>query len=108
MLGPRVGSMPMCGCPPDRPSRLVWATRSSESGQGADSLSPVRWRDGFLARSSELAGVARPDEPLTASRDVRGRRRERAGRFLALELRYHGPVWGQAGNVHVERCAAEP
>jgi len=50
----------------------------------------------------------RLDGPLTATGDVRGRREERTGTFLVLELRYVGQEWEPSGTVHVELCEAEP
>lgn len=59
-------------------------------------------------QNTQPACVVRLDEPLTATGDVKGRREQRTGGFLVLELRYAGQVWEQSGTVHVELCETEP
>lgn len=54
------------------------------------------------------ACVVELDEAITATGDVRGKREERTGRFLVLELRYVGQEWEDEGTVHVELCHTEP
>ena len=65
----------------------------------------VKW---IAGQNDRRACVVELDEAITATGDVRGRREERTGRFLVLELRYVGQVWGTEGTVHVELCSAEP
>lgn len=59
-------------------------------------------------QNTQPACVVRLDEPLTATGDVRGRREERTGVFLVLEVRYVGQEWDPSGTVHVELCETEP
>ena len=59
-------------------------------------------------QNSQPACVVRLDEPLTAIGDVRGRREERTGLFLVLEVRSVGQEWDPSGTVHIELCEAEP
>lgn len=65
----------------------------------------LKWIPG---QNEERACVVLLDEPLTATGDVRGKREERTGRHLVLELRYTGQVWEAEGTVHVELCDSEP
>ena len=65
----------------------------------------AKWMPG---QNGKQACVVRLDEPLTATGDVRGRREQRTGTFLVLELRYVGQDWDPSGTVHVELCEAEP
>ena len=62
----------------------------------------------IVGQNDRRACVVELDEAITATGDVRGRREERTGRFLVLELRYVGQVWEDEGTVHVELCVAEP
>lgn len=59
-------------------------------------------------QNSEPACVVRLDAPLTASGLVHGKREQRTGTFLVLELRYDGQEWDPSGTVHVELCETEP
>ncbi len=59
-------------------------------------------------QNAEPACVVRLDRPLTATGLVHGRRENRTGQFLVLELRHTGQAWEQAGTVHVELCEHEP
>lgn len=59
-------------------------------------------------QNTQAACVVRLDSPLTASGMVHGRREQRAGAFLVLELRYVGQQWEPSGTVHVELCETEP
>ena len=52
--------------------------------------------------------MVRLDAPLTATGLVHGRREQRTGEFLVLELRYAGQEWEQSGTVHVEVWQHEP
>jgi len=65
----------------------------------------LKWIPG---QNTQPACVVRLDEPLTATGDVRGRRQERTGMFLVLEVRYVGQEWERSGTVHVELCETEP
>ena len=65
----------------------------------------LKWIPG---QNTQPACVVRLDEPLTAKGDVRGRREERTGQFLVLEVRYVGQEWDASGTVHVELCESEP
>lgn len=59
-------------------------------------------------QNAQPACVVPLDEPLTAAGDVHGRREERTGGFLVLEVRHVGQEWEASGTVHVELCEAEP
>ncbi|WP_036490920.1 MULTISPECIES: hypothetical protein [Nocardioides] len=59
-------------------------------------------------QDTQPACVVRLNEPLTATGDVRGKREQRTGVFVVLELRYIGQKWESSGNVHVELCDTEP
>ena len=59
-------------------------------------------------QNTQPACVVRLDEPLAATGEVKGKREQRTGGFLVLELRYVGQVWEQSGTVHVELCETEP
>lgn len=65
----------------------------------------LKWIPG---QNQEPACVVDLDEPMTATGDVRGKREERRGRYLVLELRYTGQLWESEGTVHVELCELEP
>ena len=65
----------------------------------------LKWIPG---QNEERACVVELAEALTATGLVRGRRQERTGRYLVLQLRYAGQVWGNEGTVHVELCPEEP
>jgi hypothetical protein len=65
----------------------------------------TKWISG---QNTQPACVVRLDAPLTATGDVRGRREQRTGEFLVLELRYSGQEWESSGTVHVELCEDEP
>lgn len=62
----------------------------------------------IAGQNTQPACVVRLAEPMTAVGDVRGRREERTGTFLVLELRYAGQDWESSGTVHVELCETEP
>jgi hypothetical protein len=59
-------------------------------------------------QNRDAAWVVELHEPITAVGDVRGKRQEKTGRYLVLELRYVGQVWENEGTVHVELCESEP
>ena len=59
-------------------------------------------------QNTQPACVVRLDAPMTATGNVHGRREQRTGEFLVLELRYTGQEWEQSGTVHVELCETEP
>ncbi|QIK65430.1 hypothetical protein G7072_02920 [Nocardioides sp. HDW12B] len=59
-------------------------------------------------QNTQTACVVRLDEFLTATGDVRGKREQRTGVFVVLELRYVGQEWEHSGTAHVELCDAEP
>lgn len=65
----------------------------------------VQW---IAGQNDRPACVVELDEAITATGRVRGRREERTGRFLVLELRYIGQKWEDEGTVHVELCESEP
>jgi hypothetical protein len=67
--------------------------------------SVLKWIPG---QNETPACVVELEEPITATGDVRGRREERTGRYLVLQLRYTGQVWQDEGKVHVELCESEP
>ena len=59
-------------------------------------------------QNTQPACVVRLDELLTATGDVHGKREQRTGGFVVLELRYVGQEWEPSGTVHVELCGTEP
>jgi hypothetical protein len=59
-------------------------------------------------QNTQPACVVRLDEPLTAAGMVHGRREQRTGEFVVLEVRYVGQEWEPSGTVHVELCETEP
>lgn len=59
-------------------------------------------------QNNQRACVVRLDEPLTATGDVCGRRKQLTGAFLVLDLRYVGQHWETTGTAHVELCETEP
>ena len=65
----------------------------------------LKWIPG---QNKDVACVVELDETMTAVGDVRGKREQRRGRYLVLELRYTGQVWEAEGTVHVELCESEP
>jgi hypothetical protein len=65
----------------------------------------AKWIPG---QNAQPACVVRLDAPLTATRDVPGKRESRTGSYLVLELRYVGKARESTGTVHVELCDVEP
>jgi hypothetical protein len=65
----------------------------------------LKWIPG---QNATPACVVHLDEPLTATGDVRGKRKSRKGSYLVLELRYVGQQWESTGTVHIELCEKEP
>ena len=59
-------------------------------------------------QNMEPACVVRLDSPLTAAGLVHGKREQRTGMYLVLEVRHTGQQWEPSGTVHVELCETEP